>query len=272
MAELAGQRVGLSQADDEALRLEHHALRQPLNALGLFCAALKMQPLTPAQQPLVAGIDEAAQLVERLVDQHFAALRGGGEPAEAGVAQSPESPQSDAPSPPNAPTAPDPQAVEPPSTSSAAQASSGAEAGSEEDTGAAHSQGSPRPRRIVVVDDDDAARLGMVLLLEAWGASVQAFASIRELRAWTSESASTAPDLLMLDYHLPRPGDGLEALRLLRQAWPGGPLRALLITGDERAAVANALSDGSMECLVKPVTPGPLLAALRQQLGPQFGV
>jgi len=265
MAELAGQRVGLSQADDEALRLEHHALRQPLNALGLFCAALKMQPLTPAQQPLVAGIDEAAQLVERLVDQHFAALRGGGEPAEAGGAQSPESPHSDAPDPPNS------QAAEPPRSSSAVQASSGAEAGPEK-TGAAPSQGSPRPRRIVVVDDDDAARLGMVLLLEAWGASVQAFASIQELRAWTSESSSTAPDLLMLDYHLPRPGDGLEALRLLRQTWPGGPLRALLITGDERAAVANALSDGSLECLVKPVTPGPLLAALRQQLGPQFGV
>jgi len=269
MAELAGQRVGLSQADDEALRLEHHALRQPLNALGLFCAALKMQPLTPAQQPLVAGIDEAAQLVERLVDQHFAALRGLGEPAEERVTQPPELPQS-----PRLPQShsPDAQAVEPPRTSLAAQASSGAEARSEEDTGGAPSQGSPRPRRIVVVDDDDAARLGMVLLLEAWGASVQAFASIRELRAWTSESASTAPDLLMLDYHLPRPGDGLEALRLLRQAWPGRPLRALLITGDERAAVANALSDGSLECLVKPVTPGPLLAALRQQLGPQFGV
>ena len=268
MAELGGQRVGLSQADDEALRLEHHALRQPLNALGLFCAALKMQPLTPAQQPLVAGIDEAAQLVERLVDQHFAALRGLGEPAEERVTQPPELPQS-----PRLPQShsPDAQAVEPPRTSSAAQASSGAEAGPKE-TGAAPSQGSPRPRRIVVVDDDDAARLGMVLLLEAWGASVQAFASIQELRAWTSESSSTAPDLLMLDYHLPRPGDGLEALRLLRQTWPGGPLRALLITGDERAAVANALSDGSLECLVKPVTPGPLLAALRQQLGPQFGV
>ena len=49
-------------------------------------------------------------------------------------------------------------------------------------------------------------------------------------------------------------------------------MRALLITGDERAAVANALTDGSLQCLVKPLTPGPLLAALRQQLGTQFGV
>lgn len=262
MAEFGGFRVGLSQADEEALRLGHHALRQPLNALGLFCAALKMQPLTPAQQPLVAGIDEAAQLVERLVDQHFSALRSRGEPAEEGGAHFPE---------PSRPHPLDAQAIAPSRTPLAAQASSCAEVGPER-MGGVHSPGSLTPPRIVVVDDDDAARLGMVLLLEAWGASVQAFASIQELRAWTSESASTAPDLLMLDYHLPRPGDGLEALRLLRQAWPGSPWRALLITGDERAAVANALSDGSLECLVKPVTPGPLLAALRQQLGPQFGV
>jgi hypothetical protein len=46
----------------------------------------------------------------------------------------------------------------------------------------------------------------------------------------------------------------------------------LLITGDKRAAMANALSDGSLECLVKPVLPEPLLATIRQLLGAQFGV
>jgi DNA-binding response OmpR family regulator len=46
----------------------------------------------------------------------------------------------------------------------------------------------------------------------------------------------------------------------------------LLITGDKRAAMANALSDGSLECLVKPVLPEPLLAVIRQLLGAQFGV
>jgi CheY-like chemotaxis protein len=76
----------------------------------------------------------------------------------------------------------------------------------------------------------------------------------------------------MLDYHLPRPGDGLVALRLVRQTWPTQPVRTLLITGDRRAAMANALSDGSLECLVKPVLPEPLLATIRQQVGAQFGV
>ena len=51
----------LPGAQKETWRLQHHALRQPLNALGLFCEALKMQPLSAAQQPLVAGIAAAAQ-------------------------------------------------------------------------------------------------------------------------------------------------------------------------------------------------------------------
>ena len=252
MAEPAGHRGGSVQADDEALRLQHHALRQPLNALGLFCAALKMQPLTPAQQPLVAGIDEAAQLVERLVDEHFSALRG-----RRGTAEEAAAP----------PEWPDDQAVAQVGSSSATSQGAGSEC-----AGSKHPISSSPTWRIVVVDDDEAARLGMVLLLEAWGASVQPFASVRELRDWTQDASTTPPDLLILDYHLPRPGDGLEALRLFRQAWPSRTLRALLITGDERAAVANALTDGSLECLIKPVTPGPLLAALRQQLGAQFGV
>ena len=252
MVEPTGHRVGLVQADDEALRLQHHALRQPLNALGLFCAALKMQPLTAAQQPLVAGIDEAAQLVERLVDQHFSALRGRVESAEGAAAR---------------PELPDEEAV-----AHARSLPTTAPGKGPENAGSGHPIGSLPSWRIAVVDDDEAARLGMVLLLEAWGASVQPFASLRELRDWTQDASSTPPDLLILDYHLPRPGDGLEALRLFRQAWPSRVLRALLITGDERAAVANALTDGSLECLIKPVTPGPVLAALRQQLGAQFGV
>ena len=47
----------------------------------------------------------------------------------------------------------------------------------------------------------------------------------------------------------------------------------LYLTPDEKSViVANALSDGSLEILVKPVQPEPLRATIRQQLGPQFGV
>ncbi|MEI6027037.1 MAG: response regulator [Betaproteobacteria bacterium] len=222
----------------EAWRLQHHALRQPLNALGLFCEALKMQPLSASQQPLVAGIADAAVAIEHLVDEHFAGLRG--------LAAASAEPLSAAPVLASRPTGLSPAAP-----------------------GPATDDSRPAACRILVVDDDHAARTGLVLLLEAWGASVQAFADIDALARWLEGPGVAAPDLLMLDYHLPRPGDGLMALRLVRQAWPVRPVHALLITGDERAA--NALSDGSLECMIKPVTPEPLLAAIRRQVGAQFG-
>jgi CheY-like chemotaxis protein len=250
----------LPGAAQDAWRLQHHALRQPLNALGLFCAALKMQPLSAAQQPLVAGIAEAAQDIERLVDAHFAALAARaaglaqpalhgpralpGADAEAAVHTSRSAPLWE-----HAPTRPGPALVETTANVLRSPACS-----------------------ILVVDDDHAARTGLVMLLEAWGASVQAFSDIDSLAQWLNGPQASRPDLLMLDYHLPRPGDGLVALRLVRQTWPAQPVHTLLITGDRRAAMANALSDGSLECLVKPVLPEPLLATIRQQVGAQFGV
>lgn len=240
MAESTGSQPGPGAATD-AWRARHHALRQPLNALGLFCEALKMQPLSASQQPMVAGIAEAAVTLERLIDEHFADLAG--RPAAGSgpdVRPALHTRTLNAP----APAVPNP---------------------------AADVARLPACR-ILVVDDDHAARTGLVLLLEAWGATVQAFADIEALSRWLTGPQATRPDLLMLDYHLPRPGDGLIALQLVRQAWPTPPVHTLLITGDRQAAMANALSDGSLECLVKPVAPGPLLALIRQQVGAQFGV
>jgi ATP-binding cassette subfamily B protein len=216
-------------------------MRQPLNALGLFCEALKMQPLSPLQQPLVAGIADAAVSLERLIDEHFTALAGWpavGSGPESSCAPLQQAPEAWAP------------AVTRPATSP---------------------DGLPACR-ILVVDDDHAARTGLVLLLEAWGATVQAFADIEALAHWLKGPQVQRPDLLKLDYHLPRPGDGLVALQLVRQAWPTPAVHTFLITGDRQAAMANALSDGSLEILVKPVMPGPLLAVIRQQVQAQFGV
>jgi CheY-like chemotaxis protein len=244
MAEAGGSQAAPDPAPGaapDAWRAQHHALRQPLNALGLFCEALKMQPLSALQQPLVAGIADAAVALERLIDEHFAAL------ADRPTADSGSEPSC-------APPLQASQASAPAVNHPATQA------------------GRLPACRILVVDDDHAARTGLVLLLEAWGATVQAFADIDTLARWLEGPQAQRPDLLMLDYHLPRPGDGLIALQRVRQAWPSRPVPTLLITGDKRAAMANALSDGSLECLVKPVLPEPLLATIRQLLGAQFGV
>lgn len=215
-----------------ALHARQHALRQPLNALGLLCEALHLQPLSPAQVPIVRSMREAVTALEAQIDGHFKALETSWP----------------APIPPVWRAA---DAVRPLAPSAAA--ASGREA----------AQG----RRVVVVDDDAAARVGLVLLLEAWSVRVEALGSVAAVRDWLAARPADPPDLAILDYHLPRPGEGLEALRLMRAAWPGRVLPALLITGDDRAALSNALSDGSLECLIKPVMPGPLLQAMLRQLG-----
>ena len=248
-------------AVQDAWRLQHHALRQPLNALGLFCAALKMQPLSVAQQPLVAGIAEAAQDIERLVDAHFAAL--------AAVPVLPAFPAF--PGQPGLPAAHARAGAQPSRSSAPGEEFPPSRTEPAVVAQAADARTLPTCR-ILVVDDDHAARTGLVLLLEAWGACVQSFADIEALERWLSSPQAIRPDLLMLDYHLPRPGDGLIALRLVRQTWTAQPVHTLLITGDRQAAVANALSDGSLEILVKPVQPEPLRATIRQQVGSQFGV
>ena len=193
-----------------------------------------MQALGAAQQPLVDGIADAAVALERLVDAHFAALSdlSAGPVAAAVLVAAPPA----VPFPSLSPLAsrlpallpaplpsPSPSALD--ADSPAAHPAASAPAGH-----AAVKRDIAVPAvpscRIVVVDDDQGARTGLGLLLEAWGASVQAFASIAALARWLQEPGVCAPDLLILDYHLPRPGDGLEALRLVRQAWPVRPVPA----------------------------------------------
>jgi CheY-like chemotaxis protein len=206
-------------------------MRQPLNALGLLCEALRLQALSDRQEPIVRSMKESVEALETQIDRHFRELQTP-PPALA------PAPWRSTPTPPRVPVA----------------------------LGAAPEREAARGRRVVVVDDDAAARVGLVLLLEAWDVQVQALASVAAVRDWLAERPAQAPDLVILDYHLPKPGEGLEALRLMRAAWPGRVLRALLITGDDRAALSNALTDGSLECLIKPVMPGPLLQAMQRQL------
>ena len=227
----------------DVLHARQHALRQPLNALGLLCEALHMQPLGASQVPIVRSMREAVAALEGQIDCHFQEL------------EAQEPPTAVATSMPRGASLPAPESVPPRAIPvlSAVSPTPAARAGA-------------RGRRVVVVDDDAAARVGLVLLLEAWGVQVQALDSVAAVGSWLSAAPEAkAPDLVILDYHLPRPGEGLEALRLLRAAWPGQTLRALLITGDDRAALSNALSDGSLECLIKPVMPGPLLQAMQRQ-------
>jgi CheY-like chemotaxis protein len=54
------------------------------------------------------------------------------------------------------------------------------------------------------VEDEVAVRRGLVLLLQAWGARAHALATMAATQAWLQTAAAERPDLLIVDYRLPR--------------------------------------------------------------------
>lgn len=114
------------------------------------------------------------------------------------------------------------------------------------------------PPQVIVVDDDQAVRRSLQLLLRGHGYRVKAYADAGAV-ANDPEAAQAA--LLVTDYRLPTE-DGFEVLRGMRErGWQGS---ALLITGFNTAALrADASAAGFESVLDKPIRPNLLLGAAR---------
>jgi two-component system response regulator FixJ len=118
-----------------------------------------------------------------------------------------------------------------------------------------------RPARVFIVDDDDAVRDSLKLLLESYGMAVEDYGSTAEFarayRAWP-------PACLILDQHLPG-STGLDFLSSSDGAKLDLPV--ILLTGRADPALrARALQLGVSEFLEKPVQDEVLLGAIRRAL------
>ena len=214
-----------------AWRQRHHDLRQPLNALGLFCAALRARPLGTAEQGLVQGIAEALTSLEAMIDAWAAEEC----------------------------RRPDPS-ITPRQAGNAAPGL---------DAAAGPSPGAGAPPLILVIDDDTGSRFSTAVLLESWGARVAELDSVAALQAWLrDEGLHVRPGLVLVDYHLGASGTGFEALDCLQSAYPGVRVPALLVTGDE-VAVTSAHLRTNLTTLRKPVAPQALLEAVGRHIRPQ---
>lgn len=137
-----------------------------------------------------------------------------------------------------------------------------------------HQQGGPigltlQGRLIVVVEDEPAVREGLVVLLQAWGAQVQAFDSVAGLDAWLATAAATRPDLVIVDYRLPQEQTGLDALQHLRAHWPTPGARALpaiVVTGSSLGGHEEEALAHDFHLLIKPVLPNRLRAMIAFKL------
>ena len=112
--------------------------------------------------------------------------------------------------------------------------------------------------QIILIDDDQAVRRSLQLLLRGHGYRVKAYA---DGAAVTSDPEASDATLLVTDYRLPRE-NGFDVLRHMRaRGWQG---LALLITGYGSASLRSDASAAGFEAVLdKPVRPNLLLGAVR---------
>ncbi len=122
-------------------------------------------------------------------------------------------------------------------------------------------------RFFVVVEDEAAVREGLVVLLKAWGAAVEAFESVEAVQAWLAGPEAQKPDLLLVDYRLPQARTGLDALDAIRARWPRESLPAIVITGSTIGGHEDEAVSHDFHLLIKPVLPNKLRAMIAFKLG-----
>lgn len=102
------------------------------------------------------------------------------------------------------------------------------------------------PLRIVVIDDDDSARIALAVLLGMIARDVRAVATIAELKALDGFE----PDLIVSDWHLDDGNRGDAAVAVAHGKWPG--IAAVFITGDGSPETLQIMSSSRVPVLWKP--------------------
>jgi len=118
-----------------------------------------------------------------------------------------------------------------------------------------------QPRTVLIVDDEEAIREGLGLLLEEWGYQAVAASSVEQAER-AMQTLDAPPDLILSDLHLGDGPDGIAAIEAVRRLC-GCEVPAILITGDTSHEEMRRATDSGHPVLFKPVQPRKLLNALR---------
>ncbi len=115
--------------------------------------------------------------------------------------------------------------------------------------------------RVLCVDNDREILDGMRMLLARWQATAITASTVDESLA---RMADSAPQAMLVDYHLHDRLDGLDTLDALRTA--GGPVPGALLTADGRDELKREARRRGYQLLTKPVKPASLRAWLAAQV------
>jgi two-component system, sensor histidine kinase len=119
-------------------------------------------------------------------------------------------------------------------------------------------------RIVLVIDDEETIREGLVMLLQEWGYQVIAAANGEEAERAVATMGGHV-DLLLSDLHLGARAGGHEVVGALRRLC-GRHIPAILITGDTAGQQLREVTAGADPVLFKPVQARLLSAALRMAL------
>lgn len=115
--------------------------------------------------------------------------------------------------------------------------------------------------RVLVVDDNDLLRAGLVTVLES-DPGIEVVGQAASGPDAVRRCAEHAPDVVLMDVEMPG-GDGITATRRLREAAPHA--RVLVLTMfDLDEYVLEALRAGASGFLLKTTSPDQLIRAVRQ--------
>lgn len=115
--------------------------------------------------------------------------------------------------------------------------------------------------RVLLIEDDDSARIAVTGLLESWGCIV--YSGPTTLAAMAAHVRHGDWDVILSDYRLADGDNGLLAIERLR-AYAGRIIPACLMSGDTDSALMQAARDANLPLLHKPVRPAKLRSLLRR--------
>ena len=116
---------------------------------------------------------------------------------------------------------------------------------------------------ILVVEDDSFVRSGIELLLAAEGLNVVGTANGHEALDLVT-SKRVRPELVLSDFNLPGRMNGVETIQALRKALAEN-IPAIVLTGDIRSEVLDAIAMHDVRIATKPVNADQLMLLVRQQ-------
>ena len=116
---------------------------------------------------------------------------------------------------------------------------------------------------VLVIEDDASGRSALTRMLKLMGISAIGVATTSDAAALI-EHKGLCPDLVLCDYNLPGPMNGVESIKALRSALAWN-LPAIVMTGDTRANTMEVVAAHGLSVLVKPF-PGDELIRLMNRL------